>query len=252
MSASSAGYPVLTFASLDSTNNEARRRAEAGEGGPLWITTAEQTAGKGRRGRQWSLGPGDLAATLLITTSRPEPAQVSFVAALAVGDLVRGYVPPSLVAYKWPNDVLLDGGKVSGILIESGRAPAGGLWLGVGIGVNLVNQPGDVERPAAAIASHLRHGAPVPPSAEDALEQLSRSFARWFGLWEADGFAPIREAWLAGATGIGKPCVARLDRETVQGVAEGLDMDGVLIMRLEGGELRRIAAGDVFFPQGQA
>ena len=250
VSARPAAYPVLRFASLDSTNNEARRRAEAGEVGPLWITTAEQTAGKGRRGRGWSLGPGDLAATLLTTTTRPEAAQVSFIAALAVGDLVRAYVPPSLVVYKWPNDVLLDGGKVSGILIESGRAASGGLWLGVGIGVNLAHQPNDVERPAAAIANHLRHGVVAPPIAEEALEDLSRSFARWFALWEAKGFAPIREAWMASAPGIGKPCVARLDRETVQGVAEGLDMDGVLLMRLDDGGLRRIAAGDVFFPQG--
>ena len=248
--ATPADYPILRFDSLDSTNAEARRRAEAGETGPLWITARDQTAGRGRRGRAWSMSADDLAATLLITTVRIEAAQVSFVAALAVGDLVQRYAPPSLVAYKWPNDVLLDGGKVSGILIESGRAATGGLWLGVGIGVNLATRPTDVERPAASIAGHLSHGAPAPPKPDLALEQLSHSFAKWFALWEAEGFAPIREAWLAAAPGIGKPCVARLDRETVQGVAEGLDMDGVLMMRLEGGELRRIAAGDVFFPQG--
>ena len=247
---SAADYPVLRFDSLDSTNAEARRRAEAGETGPLWITTRDQTAGRGRRGRAWSMSADDLAATLLITTKRAEAAQVSFIAALAVGDLARAYVPPSLVAYKWPNDVLLDGGKVCGILIESGRAGAGGVWLGVGIGVNLATRPTNAERPAAAIADHLSHGAPTPPTPDLALEQLSRSFAKWFALWEAEGFAPIREAWLAAATGIGKPCVARLDRETVQGVAEGLDMDGVLLMRLDDGGLRRIAAGDVFFPQG--
>jgi len=249
--ASPVGYEILRFDSLDSTNAEARRRGEAGEVGPLWITAREQTAGRGRRGRQWRTGPGDLAATLLTaTTKRAEAAQVSFVAALAVGGLVRSYAPPSLVAYKWPNDVLLAGGKVSGILIESGRAPAGGLWLAVGIGVNLANQPADVERPAASVASHLRHGATAPPNTEQALEQLSRDFAKWFALWEAEGFAPIREAWLASAVGIGKPCIARLDRETVHGVAEGLDMDGVLLMRLDDGGLRRIAAGDVFFPRG--
>jgi len=245
------GYEVLRFDALDSTNAEARRRGEAGETGPLWIAAREQTAGRGRRGRAWRTGAGDLAATLLITTEkRAEAAQVSFVAALAVGDLVRAYAPPSLVAYKWPNDVLLAGGKVSGILIESGRAPTGGIWLAVGIGVNLVSQPTDVERPAAAIAAHLRSDQIAPPTAADALERLSHSFANWFDQWEAEGFAPIRDAWLAAAPGMGKPCVARLDKETVQGVAEGLDVDGVLLLRLPDGGLRRIAAGDVFFAGG--
>jgi BirA family biotin operon repressor/biotin-[acetyl-CoA-carboxylase] ligase len=242
-----ADYDVLRFDSLDSTNAEARRRAEAGERGPLWITAREQTAGRGRRGRAWRMGAGDLAATLLVTTARTEAAQVSFLAALAVGDLLRAYVPPSLVAYKWPNDVQLAGGKVSGILIESGRAPGGGVWLAVGIGVNLVSQPPDVERPAAAVAAHLDGAHAAPPTPDRALSQLSQSFARWFALWEAEGFAPIRDAWLAGAPGMGGPCIARLDKETVAGVAEGLDMDGVLLLRLPDGGLRRIAAGDVFF-----
>lgn len=242
-----ADYDVLRFNSVDSTNAEARRRAEAGERGPLWITAREQTAGRGRRGRAWRMAPEDLAATLLITTGRTEAAQVSFVAALAVGDLVRAYVPPSLVAYKWPNDVMLAGGKVTGILIESGRAPAGGAWLAVGIGVNLVSQPTDVERPASAVAAHLRADQAAPPAPDEALSQLAQNFSRWFALWETQGFGPIRDAWLPGAPGIGEPCIARLDAETVAGVAEGLDADGVLLLRLPTGHLRRIAAGDVFF-----
>lgn len=245
-----AGYDVLRFDTLDSTNAEARRRAEAGETGPVWIVAREQTAGRGRRGRAWRMGAGDLAASLLVTTDCTEAAQVSFVAALAVGDLVRAYVPPSLVAYKWPNDVQLAGGKVSGILIESGRTPAGGSWLAVGVGVNLVGQPTDVERPAGAVAAHLRADHAAPPTPDEALSQLSQSFSRWFALWEREGFAPIRDAWLPGAPGIGGPCVVRLDRETVAGVAEGLDSDGVLLLRLPDGELRRIAAGDVFFGGG--
>jgi BirA family transcriptional regulator, biotin operon repressor / biotin---[acetyl-CoA-carboxylase] ligase len=139
---------------------------------------------------------------------------------------------------------------VSGILIESGRAPAGGAWLAVGIGVNLATHPTEVERPATAVSAHLDASNAAPPTPDQALSQLSQSFARWFALWEAKGFAPIREAWLAGAAGIGGPCIARLDKETVAGVAEGLDMDGVLMLRLPDGQLRRIAAGDVFFGGG--
>ena len=121
--------PIEALDEIDSTNAEARRRAEAGAAGPVWITAKRQSAGRGRRGRSWETGAGNLAATLLTVTSRPagEAAQVSFIAALAVADLAAAYAPPSLVALKWPNDPLIAGKKVAGILVESGPHPAGGL-----------------------------------------------------------------------------------------------------------------------------
>lgn len=237
--------PILSFDSLDSTNAEARRRAEAGEGGPLWITALEQTAGKGRRGRGWATRRGNLAATLLFTTPRTpaQAAQVSFVAALAVADLARAYVPAEIVSLKWPNDVMANGLKLSGILIESGAA-AGGLWLAVGIGVNLAHAPEGTERPAAALADFMSR--PPPPPAE-ALDFLALSFARRQAAWDQDGFPAIQQAWLSQAQGIGRPCVARLELETVEGIAEGLEPDGALRLRLPDGQVRHIAAGDVFF-----
>ncbi len=116
--------PILAFAEIDSTNAEARRRAEAGASEPVWITAKRQTAGRGRRGRAWSTEIGNLAATLLTFTDKPpvEAAQVAFVAALAIADLFERYVPANLVRIKWPNDVLIDGLKASGILIEFRRA----------------------------------------------------------------------------------------------------------------------------------
>jgi BirA family biotin operon repressor/biotin-[acetyl-CoA-carboxylase] ligase len=237
--------PIVAYDEIDSTNLEARRRADAGERGPLWITALWQTAGKGRRGRVWRSGSGNLAATLLLTTSKPplEAAQITFVAALAVADLASTYAPASKVALKWPNDPLLGGRKLSGVLVESGPSD-GGLWLAVGIGVNLAEAPTDVERPATALAEHI-DGPPPGPS--EALETLARAFERWRGVWEAAGFAPIAEAWTARAYGLGQPCSARLPGETVEGVAEGLDFDGALRLRLADGTLRRITAGDVFF-----
>src|SRR4051794_27048187 len=105
----------------------------------MWITAARQSAGRGRRGRNWETGAGNLAATYLFVTARPpaEAAQVSFVAALAVADLAARYVPKALVSLKWPNDPFIAGRKTSGILVESGPFERGGLWVAVGIGVNL-------------------------------------------------------------------------------------------------------------------
>jgi BirA family biotin operon repressor/biotin-[acetyl-CoA-carboxylase] ligase len=240
---------ILTFDEIDSTNAEARRRAEAGESGPLWITARRQTGGRGRRGRPWETGVGNLAATLVITTAKPplEAAQVAFLAALAVADLSGAYVDPTLVSVKWPNDVLIAGRKAAGILVDSGALGGGRLWLGVGIGVNLATPPVAAERPATSFAEHLLAPQADPPSPEAALTELAAAFDRWIALWDSAGFGPIAQAWTARAHGLGRPCTARLERETLDGVALGLDADGALRLQLSDGAIRRITAGDVFF-----
>ena len=240
------GAPILWFDELDSTNAEATRLAQAGETGPVWISARRQSAGRGRRGRVWETGQGNLAATLLMTLDMPpaEAAQLSFVTALAAGDVLRAYAPDAPVAYKWPNDVLIGGKKACGILIESGPRDGQGLWLAVGVGVNLTSAPEGTEFPATSLAVHI---AEPPPAPEAALERLAQAMAERVSVWRRDGFAPVREAWLQDAFGLGEPCAARLGRETVRGVAEGLDIDGALVLRLDDGSPRRITAGDVFF-----
>lgn len=241
--------PVLLLDQIDSTNAEARRRAEAGETGPLWITARRQTAGRGRRGRAWESDTGNLFGTLLLTTRKPpaEAAQVTFVAALAVADLLDGYAPPSLVTIKWPNDVMLAGEKASGVLVESGAHPAGGLWLAVGIGVNLARAPAATERPATSLAEHLRGDVAAPPTVEAAAARLAQAFAVWLERWSTLGFQPVLDAWTARTTGLDGPATARLGHETVEGRAEGVAADGALRLRLADGTLRLISAGDVFF-----
>jgi BirA family biotin operon repressor/biotin-[acetyl-CoA-carboxylase] ligase len=240
--------PITVLDWVDSTNAEARRRAEAGDAGPLWICARQQTEGRGRRGRSWSMGEGDLAATLLTVTDRPpaEAAQVSFVAALAAADLVQSWIDPGKVRVKWPNDVLVDGLKVSGILVESGRRDDGRLWLAVGIGVNLAVTPADVERPATSIAG----AAGRAPSAAIALETLADRFAVWATIWRNFGLGPIADAWTQRAYGLGEACTARLGSETLEGIAEGLEPDGALRLRLGDGSVRRVSAGDVYFGEG--
>jgi BirA family biotin operon repressor/biotin-[acetyl-CoA-carboxylase] ligase len=237
---------ILAFEDIDSTNAEARRLAEAHEVGPLWITALRQHAGRGRRGRLWETGEGNLAATYLFSTSKPpaEAAQMSFVAALAVADLADAFVPPALVKLKWPNDPMIDGRKTAGILVESGSLGPEGTWLAIGCGVNLARAPTDANRPVTTFADHM---SARPPTPRQALEGLAEAMTHWREVWEMGGFAPIAAAWSARAYGLGEPCVAHLTGESLRGVAEGLDLDGALRLRLENGSLRRITAGDVFF-----
>jgi BirA family biotin operon repressor/biotin-[acetyl-CoA-carboxylase] ligase len=241
--------PIEVYDELDSTNAEARRRAEAGEAGPVWITTKLQTAGRGRRGRSWSTDEGNLAATLLMTTEVPatEAAQVSFLAALAAADLADTCLRPGAAQLKWPNDVLVYGKKAVGILVESGARPDKRLWLAVGVGVNLARYPTEVERPATSFAEHMAGRTPEP---REALEILATRFESWRALWSAQGFAAIAQAWTDRAYGLGQTCEVRLPNRTLTGVAEGMEPDGALRLRLDDGSVERITAGDVFFGEG--
>jgi BirA family biotin operon repressor/biotin-[acetyl-CoA-carboxylase] ligase len=240
-----AGYGLKEFDEIDSTNEEARRLAAAGETGPLWITAARQTAGRGRRGRAWESPVGNLSATLLLSPRKPasECAQLSFAAALAVSDMVAGFGAETRV--KWPNDVLAPDRKIAGILLESsshgGADPA---WLAIGMGVNLKCHPPETEFPATSLPA-LGIAAPDP---RDALARLAASFAKWYDLWRAHGFAPIRDAWLARAAGLGSRIRARLHNGETTGVFEGIDASGALLLRETQDRLRIIAAGEVFFP----
>ncbi|HEY5412911.1 MAG TPA: biotin--[acetyl-CoA-carboxylase] ligase, partial [Caulobacteraceae bacterium] len=186
---------------------------------------------------------------LLMATARgaAEAAQLSFVAALAVRDLAAACVPATLVRLKWPNDVLVSGAKAAGILIESGRGDGGGLWLAIGIGVNLASAPEGLDYPATSLAAHLASGVSQAPEPGQALELLSGAFARWLAVWERDGFEPIRAEWTRSAIGLGERCIARLGDRSIEGMAVEMDTGGALVLRLDSGELQRITVGDVFF-----
>jgi len=241
-----SGYRRLHFATIDSTNEEARRLAERGEPGPVWIQADMQTAGRGRRGRAWDSPSGNLAATLFLRPGKPagDCAQLSFVAALAVSDALTAVSSAIDVRLKWPNDVLANGKKIAGILLESASAgrdtPS---WLAVGIGVNLARFPDETEFPATSLVA-LGARAPL---AEDFLTVLAAAFAKWYEAWTGRGFAEIRDAWLARAAGLGTRIRARLQNEEIFGVFEGIDEKGALVLRTDMARARVIAAGDVFF-----
>lgn len=241
-----SGHAFRHFEEIDSTNEEARRLAAAGVQGPLWIRADLQTRGRGRRGRDWQSLAGNLYATLLLNPAScvRECAQLSFVAALSAGDLVARYAPAARVELKWPNDVLADGRKIAGVLLEASGTGAGAPdWLALGFGINLVWHPNDAEFPATSVAAV---GA-RPPAAQDALTSLAVSWTGWYRLWETAGFVPIRDAWLARAAGLGERIRARLSGEEAVGAFEGIDGTGALLLRESTGRLRTIAAGDVYF-----
>ncbi|HEX4096517.1 MAG TPA: biotin--[acetyl-CoA-carboxylase] ligase, partial [Caulobacteraceae bacterium] len=151
------------------------------------------------------------------------------------------------VRLKWPNDLLVAGAKAAGILIESGRREDGGLWLAIGVGLNLVSAPQGLGYPATSLAAHLGQDLESAPAPEEALAVLSQAVAYWLAAWRSQGFEPVRMAWLSSAQGLDRRCVARLGERQIEGVAVDMDADGALVLRLDSGELQRITAGDVFF-----
>ena len=240
------GVGRLLLDTVDSTNEEARRQAAQGAGGPLWIMARRQTAARGRRGRAWTAPAGNLSATCLLRPGGP-PAQValvSFAACLAVAELFETLAPQATVALKWPNDALLNGRKAAGVLLESAGAGARVDWLAVGVGVNLAHHP-DPE-PDAWPATSIARETGAAPEPEAALATLATAFARWSGRLEAEGFAPLRAAWLARAARLGQKVTARLPDATVEGVFADLDAGGALVLS-QGGVMRRIQAADVYF-----
>lgn len=242
------GYGLAVFDEIDSTNAEARRRAEAGEPGPLWICAARQTAGRGRRGRSWVSAPGNLMCTLMTRPggSAAEAARLSFAAALATRELLTTYVPDKDIRLKWPNDVILEGGKVAGILLESAAGRGGRLdWLAVGFGINLAHEPEVPGQRVSALARHLPPGRPAP-SAPEALNILAAVFHRWYERARLD-FDAVRLAWLNHAQGLGAQVRVEAAGRTLTGTFDDIDADGALVLVCPDGVRHTVSAGEVYF-----
>jgi BirA family biotin operon repressor/biotin-[acetyl-CoA-carboxylase] ligase len=240
--AAAAGVGLIACDTVGSTNAEALRYARAGERGPLWITARAQTAGRGRRGRDWVSEPGNLYATLLLTDPAPpeRAPQLSFVAALAVHDAVSALAPALVprLQLKWPNDVLADGAKLAGILIEAeGASP---LVAVVGIGVNCRHHPEGLDYPATDLAAL---GAAV--GAADLFEALSGAMLKRLREW-GEGFGSIRAEWLKRTARPGADIRVRLGTRDVSGRFETLDEAGHLMLRRPDGGIEAITAGEVF------
>jgi BirA family biotin operon repressor/biotin-[acetyl-CoA-carboxylase] ligase len=242
------GYRLVRHRVIGSTNDEAKRLARAGAADRTVVWALEQTGGRGRRGRPWHSPPGNCYVSLIL---RPRAAaerapQLGFIAALAVGEALDALIPGlSGLRYKWPNDILLEGRKLCGILLEAETGEEERLFfIVVGIGINLVTSPSDAEFPATSLAEQ---GFPaIAP--ETMLAALMAQFERWRRYWEEAGFAPIRAAWRERAA-LGEPIRVRLERLTLHGRFLDIDDEGALLLD-EAGQRRRILAGEVFPARG--
>ncbi|HEX3863595.1 MAG TPA: biotin--[acetyl-CoA-carboxylase] ligase [Stellaceae bacterium] len=243
-----SGYHLHAFAAVGSTNDEAKALARAGAPPGTLVWAREQTGGRGRRGRVWQSPPGNLYLSLVLRPDQPPAitAQLGFVAAVALGVALRVLTPlADRLRFKWPNDLLLDGCKIAGILLESEIAASDRVdFVVIGIGVNIASAPSGVEYPAISLAAV---GAAIDP--EDLLPEFTRQFDRWERCWQQEGFGPVRAAWLDGAGGLGDGIRVRLERSTLYGRFCDLDQDGALVLEAAEGR-RRIAAGEIFLAAG--
>ena len=240
-----ASLRLLRYGTLGSTNDEAKRLADAGATDWTVVWALQQTAGRGRGGSTFVSPPGNLYFSVIVrpACAASAAAQLGFAAALAVGAAVAPRLPAGRdLRYKWPNDVLVDGCKLSGILLESAAAHDGSLaWLVAGIGVNVASHPAGTAWPATSLAAV---GA-GPIEVEPLLRSIVRAFRAETMRWLDQGFAPIRAAWLARAHALGEPVGVRLPRESFSGRFVDLDRDGMLLVETAAGP-RRISAGEIF------
>jgi BirA family transcriptional regulator, biotin operon repressor / biotin---[acetyl-CoA-carboxylase] ligase len=257
----SDGYRLEAHESVGSTNALALEHARAGDPGKLWVVSSRQESGRGRRGRAWDTPTGNLAATLLVVDSHDLrlAATLGFVAGLALSDALNAVIPNARISVgvdggqgagagarfelKWPNDVLADGSKLAGILLESSLIGGGRFALAVGIGVNVVAHPDGVPYPATSLKAL---GAKV--DAETLFLALSDAWTDNSRDWDrGQGLSRIRQRWLSRAAGLGSEVAVRVDGNVVRGVFETIDEDCRFVIRANGGDIVKIAAGDVHF-----
>jgi BirA family biotin operon repressor/biotin-[acetyl-CoA-carboxylase] ligase len=253
--ASAAATRLAAFDSVGSTNVEAMDRARAGERGPIWFVTSEQTAGSGRRGRSWIAPRGNLAASVLevIDVAPAVAATLGFAAGLAVEAALQQVSIEARLrspgsedmkfALKWPNDVLAGRAKLTGISLQAESVGAGQLAVVAGIGINVVSAPEGTPYPATSL-----HQLGIHIDAEDLFYALSDAWADYRGIWDnGRGFNDIRSAWLQRAAGLGEPIAVQTGASTISGLFDTIDDSGCLIVATADGKRIPISAGDVHF-----
>lgn len=222
-----------------STNDDLAALARDGAPEAMWLRADTQTGGRGRQGRLWVSPPGNLYASTLVRPRAGDPAapSLALVAAVALDTLLQAWLPPERLMIKWPNDLLADGAKISGILLEGA-----GDAVVVGIGVNLAHHPDLPDRPATSLAAL----GLSPPHPADFAEELAASFAAWLARWRGEGLAVILARWQARAHPQGSALRAGTSEGTIDGLYDGLEADGALRLKSADGRVHVVHAGDIF------
>lgn len=231
--------------SIDSTNKEAKRRIEEGAKSGLWITATEQTGGRGRGDRKWVSKPGNLYCSLIIDAGNDlqKSSQLTFVTSLAVRDTIEKFLKYSDIKCKWPNDVLVEGKKISGILLETySNSHEGNPFIIIGIGINIEHHP----EVALYEATHINEHSDNNFCYADLFFILTEKIAHWLNIWHNEGFNMIRQEWMKHSMGLGKTITVRLPKQELVGRFVDLDSDGALKLDING-EIKLIHSGDIFF-----
>ena len=247
------GYRLFSYDEIGSTSTEAAQAAHVGDVGDVWFASLKQTAGRGRRGRAWETPSGNLAASLLIVPDSDPAlaATLGFVAGVALNSALAEVLPGALVrhgvdgarriALKWPNDLLADGAKLAGILLEAHKRPDGRQAIVIGFGVNVVSAPEGLAYPATSLAAL---GATV--DAPTIFAALSDRWVAALDLWASGrGVADVLTRWREAAAGIGSEIAVAQDGSVVRGIFESIDDSGRLIVRANDNSRVAISAGDV-------
>ena len=257
--ASARGYRVFGYDEIGSTSTEAARAAEAGDVGDVWFAALKQTAGRGRRGRTWQTPSGNLAASLLLVPDCDPSvtATLGFVAGVALNRALIAALPAGAVkqgidgadgrghrvALKWPNDLLADGAKLAGILLEAHKGPSGQLAVVIGIGVNVQYAPVGLPYPATSLKD-----LGIGISAESIFAALSDEWVAAYDTWaNGRGVGDVLSLWRSFATGIGAEVAVKRESDIVRGIFETIDDSGRLIVRANDNSRIAISAGDVHF-----
>ncbi len=237
------GYQLRAYETLESTSVEAKRLAHAGASAGLWVLTDQQTAGKGRQGRVWNSLPGNLFASLLLypACDISKIPELSFVSAVAVASTLRHFSDTQITC-KWPNDIMLEGKKAAGILLEAeSSGNPGKPWVVIGIGINIAAKPDGVDYPAACLNDDLEN----PPTRDQVFEVLAKKMAEALNRWAMDGFGPIRTLWLNQAHNLGAEIKIESAGKTQEGSFEGLSKSGALLLKDLEGNLIEIISGNL-------
>ncbi len=228
-------YIIETVDHTGSTNSDLLKRADKGAIEGLWLRAKSQGAGRGRNARDWVSPTGNIYTSTIIRLKPDDPpaTNLAFVAANALHQVIQSYLSYQDAMIKWPNDVLIDGAKICGILLErSGNAVI------MGTGVNLMHSPQNIDRKAISFAEL---GINVT-DADEFMHKLAEIFALWLERWRDQGFAPIREYWLQHAHKKGQ----KLRHENMTGLFAGIDNEGACLLKLADDTIYTIHAGDIF------
>lgn len=228
------------YPEVESTNDTARELSHNPPQTKFVVSAEKQTHGRGRRGRSWSGVVGNLFMSLALPLEPRLMGQLVFVVSLSLFQALKEIAPSAPLKLKWPNDILLNNRKISGILLEKGA----GMYIITGIGVNICAAPASEAGVLYPAASLKEYG--IETNRFEVLQSYLRWFEQYFELWQMQGFAPIREKWLQNVKGLHQEIIVNLETESKHGIFEGIDEQGLLLLRT-GGEIQKIYAGDVFY-----